>query len=743
MASAFDKLTSIIDLGPNALPQRYGETRWLLWPLWAWPVAVPAVRWRGLNLFQHTTLALAARGVTQASDVGQRLDLGKELAAFVLGQLTDMGYLTHQGSPTQRANRYLEEHEDQEPEVIPGTVFHDAISGRLWLRFVPGTPRYVDLSGDRAMGAFARIERGTPGDPKPKLCRVVWPERRVQTPAAPSPTGIRRACRTWARHQDAWLRVTGGGGLGWDGDAESLRRIGEGRISVLARQARPVFVSTFLFIPEDCDDGSLWQIADPFGLGPSSSLRQQVEELVGAEHEVLAEEVGRLADDATVLATDDVAEARQAMRRAAEGEVAARVDGLDCPDGLRLLLVQLETARLAVERLGDSTGFGAWREKQRQHVRVVRRAWEAMEELLAWMTATWAHPELSARLGRQELDNARLLRQLALELGFADDDTQDSLFRFLRVDRGQARGVLEFANRDVPAMVACGLLATSQQSAHPFHDVAQMAPDLLVFLDALKRERDPLAHHGATGEPSMPPKEIATMVYRACQVLLPGSVHPTNGHLSEREDLSWTITVAHRLQARAVQEVEHRYGLHIRDLPALRADLIEMVRLEAELGALDADSDSQALRKDLTLAGGRALEGVLTSLLDSVARPTWIASHDQNELRALAGTMVEQLGLNSEPAEAVLKAAAMRVQRAGKTGRGTAGSLAFAALLSARDSDEHPIRRISETDPDFLVSISHLIDVRGHGDRAPSITECRAYADELHRVCHLVLEHTN
>ncbi len=743
MASAFDKLTSIIDLDPNALPQRYGETRWLLWPLWAWPVAVPVVRWRGLNLFQHTILSLAERGVNRANDVGQRLDLGKDLAAFVLNQLTDMGYLSRDGSPTHRGERYLEEQELQEPEVIPGTIFNDVLSGRLWPRFVPGTPRYVDLSSNRDIGAYARIERGTPGDPKPKLCRVVWPERSAQPQAAPPPQRIRRVCRTWARHQEAWLRVTGSGGLGWDADAESLRRIGEGRITILARKPRPVFASTFLFLPEDYDEGSLWQVADPFGLGPNTALRQQIENLMGAGHEVLGEEVRKLSDDGTHVVDDDVVEARRAIRRAAEAEVGTRLGGLECSDALRRLLVQLESARLRMTTFEERSGFQAWREHQRQHVITVRRAWDVVEELFACLTETWARPELGHRLGRQELENARLLRQLATDLGFQDDDTQDSISRFLRVGGGQAKGVLQFENRDVPAMVACALLGTTERPAHPFHDAAAAFPGLLVFLESLKRERDPLAHHGASGEPTLAPDETAEQLYRACHVLLPGGGGAYSNARTQLDDVSWTVAVAHRLQASAVQELERLYGQRIRELPALRADLVELLRLEAELRALDRDTDSAAICKDLVLAGGRALEGVLGAMLHAVATPTWIAAHDGEEIRQLAKSIGEELGLESEGADAVLKASTMRVHRAAETGGGTAGSLALVALLSARDHDEHPLRRIAEVETGFLVRVARLVDIRGHGDRAPSVAECLNFSAELHRICHLVLEHTS
>jgi len=364
-----------------------------------------------------------------------------------------------------------------------------------------------------------------------------------------------------------------------------------------------------------------------------------------------------------------------------------------------------------------------------------------MEELFAWLTSTWARPELAARLGRQERDNARLLRKLALDLGFEDDDTQDSLARLLRVDGGQAKGVLQFDNRDLPAMVACALLGTTQQPAHPFHDAARERPGLLVFLDALKRERDPLAHHGASGEPTLPPDEIAAHVYGACDVLLPGSRSQLDDLDTEADDLHWTLAIAHRSQARAVQKVERRYGLGIRDLPALRGDLIDLVRLEAELEALEGGPESEAVRKDLTVAGGRALEGVLTSLLESVARPSWIAAHDEQELEQLAADMANDLGLQTEGADAVFRAATMRVQRAATTGRGTAGSVALTVLLSTRDDEDHPLRRIAASEPRFLVVVGRLIDIRGHGDRAPSVEECHTFSADLHRVCQLVLEH--
>jgi len=744
MASAFDRLTPIIDLGPNTLPQRYAQRRWLLWPFWAWPVAVPALRARGLNLFQHYVLALAARGVRAPAEVGARLDLGTDLAAFIARQLVDMGYLEGNGAPTHRGQRYLEKQDDQEPEIIPGYVFHDVHTGQLWPRFVPGAPRWVDLDGERDMGKFARVKRGTVGDPRPQFCRVIWPQSSRRAPAPPSPTMVRRACRTWARHSETWSRVAGQGQMGWDGEVETLRHIGEGRVTVLARKPTPLFATTFLFVPEDVDDGGLWQTADPFGLGASTLLRQAVQELSSVGNNSLSDALSELDEAGARVTNSDVYEARRTLQVAAAASVASLLAGVQRPETLERILVQLESSRLAMEPLIERESAAAWRERQRHHTALIRRAWDAMEELFTWLTATWAQPSLSRRLGRRPDDNARLLSRIAKSLGFEDDETQDSLRRLLLVNGGQARGVLEFENRDIPAMAACALLATSERADHPLHDAAASFPGLFVFLDELKRARDPLSHHGSKAQPTLDPEEIVLQVVEACHALLPGEPSKKKETKGSAPSLGWTVAVAHRLQVRAVGDVERRYGHHIRQLPILRGELVELSRLEHELRAFTGDEgDSESIRKDLAIAGGMVLEGSLGAALAAVAPPTWINARDKDELLQIADDLIADLNVGTlEALEPILNAALMRVHRAATTGSGTTGSLAFVLLLSCRDEQDHPFRTIAAEEPHFLVRLAELIELRGHGDRAPTPKQCLDFTEKVHRICQLILEHT-
>lgn len=737
----FDGSSPIVDCDPNCLPKRYAESRWLLWPVWAFRVAVPAVRLRRLNLFQHYTLALAARGVRRADAIGERLDLGTDLAAFVLDELVGMGRLNPDRSPSESGRRYLEEYDEQEPEIVPGYVFRDGFTGRLWPRFVPGGPRYVDLAGDGYLGGRPLVERGTPGKPRRRRCRTIRPARGTRIPGPPTASGVRRACRTWARHLDSWERVSGRGPADWAGQTESLRRLGQGRITVLSRAPVSTFVTTFLFLPEHGDEGSPWHVCDPFGLGTSPRLRRRIEHLIDDGHEHLGREVDALTLRAREVRPSEVVEARRRRTEAARSLVRSQLSGLGCPEALRVLLVQMEGARVGLRMHRGGSGAGSWKEKQRHLARIVRRAWEACEELFAWLTETWAGPDLLARVGQSAEDNAGLLSRLASALGFDNDDTLDSLGRLLLVSRGRVRGVLEFDNRELPAMAAAGLLATADDSAHPLHDAARRMPSLFVFLDRLKRTRDPVAHHGGASLEVGTDDWVCDGVYAACAALLPPSAEPeTLAATGPRGDLQWAVKLAHSLRARAVQSVEARFGSRVREFPKIRRELIEVARLREELDFVG--EGETGLAKDLLIAGGAALEGVMVRLLSASSSPLWVTAQSRDEIHAAARAQMEELGLDEGPdVERVLRASAERVQRAAREGRGPLSTVAMVALLATRDDDDHPLRALARVAPDFLTRVGSIASRRRHGDTALGLRGSLAFADDIQDLCYLVLEY--
>lgn len=741
MASFSDGTPLVADLGPSCRPLRYGKgaTEWLLWPVWAWHVAVPAVRWHGLNLFQHHVLALAARGVTEIAELDRRLALGKELCAFVRDQLVSSGHLQPDGAPSVKGRAYLAEHDESEPELVPGYVFHDAHSGVLWPRFVPGTPREVQLGGEGGLGRRVSIERGTPGRVESRNCRVVWPEGDTREPRAPSPQRIRQACRLWKRHRDAHERAAGDAPQESFEDLDTLRRLGEGRISVLSRRPTPMFLTTFAFLPEGLDEGELWQVCDPFGLGTSASLRRQVEDLVEAGHDALAEVLESLLARELHVDAAEIAGGRSARHRDAGERVAALGEGMDLPQPLSRALTQMEEAhRTYAERRR-----GSWQERQRAARALLRRAWEAVEELFAWLTETWADPEVADRLGRSVDENASMLARLAIGFGFENDEVLDSLGRLLRVTRNQVKGAVSHENRDLPAMAAAAILTATTDAAHPLHAAARTFPRLFVVLDQLKRARDPVAHHGASSVDVDEASQTAH-VWDACRSLLPGGGAARRTSATNAQDSAWAERAAQRLRARAVRRVEEAFGLGIRAHPALRRDLVELerVREELELHGDGGDEATEALRKDLPVAAGAAVEGLLAAMLTSTGLPGWVTAQSDAEIHVAAVELVRELGLRAGPdVEAILAASPERVRRAVRNGRGPLTTLAKLVLLSSRDDAAHPLREIARAHPDVLARVGRIAARRGHGDRAAARADALGLADEVRDLCALILSH--
>jgi hypothetical protein len=716
--SWFDQSTAVVDFGPTSAPHRYGARRWFLWPVLAWRVAVPAVRWRGLNIFQHYVLALLDTGIRVPREIAQRLDLDSELVGKVLHELEGMGYTDPGTKPTERGRSYLHGKQSQDPDVIPGYVFRDAIGGGLHPRFVPDTLNYIPVASADGIRGGAKVDRSSAGRRDVPYCTAVWPEEDPNTDP-PTADQIRAVCRTWLRHAQAFERYAVSP-TDWSGEAkEKLRGLGDGRVSILSQASEPIFITSFVYFPEDLESGTSWQVCDPFGLGVSAQLRGQIEELVDAEDRALRRLLKGLDEVALRVDGRELAELRGKRRMEARARVAGHLGAVDLPLGVKRALELMEMSRVGCEE-ADATSNR--RERQRHLAALVRRAYTAAEELFSWLTQVWAGADVVARLGMTAEHNASLLAEIALNLGYRNDETLDSLPRLLLVRRGQVKGVLVDGNVDLPAMAACALLSTADHSAHPLRLAATAVPDLFVLLDRIKRERDPVAHHGAAGVPDGVEEWACAAAYAMCGAMLPAAMddpEPAPGDGDSEDPSTWAVRLAQRLQTRAVRRVDKEFGLGIRQMPGVRTELIELIRRAEEielLAAEEADTDSASI--ELLIAGGKLLEAMMSSIVTASPRPGWVGSASEEEARATARSLAKQAGFELDDSANSLVCAKLRlVRRAATTGRGTLSALAMVALLACRDNDVHPLRAIARMRPDFLITLASLDQVRGHGDR--------------------------
>lgn len=149
---------------------------------------------------------------------------------------------------------------------------------------------------------------------------------------------------------------------------------------------------------------------------------------------------------------------------------------------------------------------------------------------------------------------------------------------------------------------------------------------------------------------------------------------------------------------------------------------------------------SDHLLKDVLISGGAVLEAAMAALIRAESTPTWARTLTKPELRAAGMACLEELEVEpSEDLKAILRAKPQRVRRAMHSHRGPLPTLILVTVLATRGRPNHPLRRILEQNPDFLLRLAAAAMQRGHGDRALSRRATLAFADDVRQLCLILL----
>jgi hypothetical protein len=271
MVSGFDRGNPVLDFNPKA-HSRWSEREFLLWPAWAYRVVAPRVRRRKFNMLQRAVFGLANAGLLSAEEIAEQLSIHRELAAFVLQELQDSSYLDRYGVPTDKGLRTLEDDAVEASELVSGYVFVDPWTGKLWQRFVERL-NYCEL--DYQKNGFPSLVFGTHGAPRRKKAFMVIPGE-ISEPQQPSPQGIVEAV---SRHRRRLKNASVGMGEQYSREGGANFNISPkhfNRVSMIDEKPRPVFLMTYLYIPEN--ESTDWYVCDPFVPGSNAQLRRRIEQ---------------------------------------------------------------------------------------------------------------------------------------------------------------------------------------------------------------------------------------------------------------------------------------------------------------------------------------------------------------------------------------------------------------------------------------------------------------------------------
>ena len=482
---SFGPETPILSYGPraHANPGGRNDREWVCWPAWAFRVVTPEFRERPFNVLQKAVLGVLRASRLTATELGERLGVHPELAAFVVGEMREQGRVDPKWAVTRRGIDLLERESEESANLVPGWVFRDPWSGNLWPFVASSLEHARTVPGETGAG-WPLLDLGTTGSP--------WLQRAwMQLPAdgqGAEPPDAREILRAALRHKRLERRRRHVGiHLEEEVDDVNTAGLDLNRVSSIEPEPEPVFLVSFLYVPRDEDDGD-WHACDFFGRGSDPALRRLVIQAAEEDKEHrLVRRVDRLLGFTPHGDFSTFRRAAKKRKREAERRLE-RALTIDIRHHVAVAgpLMEMLDGWLELRDLGD----GAAGQRHRNGVLLSCR--KTLERLFREVAGSWPLTGVAERLCNNRKVNEELLRRAARDIGLTE--TSEVLYG---VRKGLVRAVADHGDswRLRPFVVAT-LLRAQDVEDHPLRSAAGKAPDLLARIEIVT-SRGGEAVHGA------------------------------------------------------------------------------------------------------------------------------------------------------------------------------------------------------------------------------------------------------
>lgn len=482
MARSFGPETPVLWYRPRAArahdPGGRNDRVWLLWPAWAFRVIAPEIRERRINLLQKAVLAMLRASKMSAEEIGKRLGIHRELAAFVVLELQGQGRVDENWNLTRAGLALLQEEQMEAANLAPGWVFRDPWNGALWPFVATSLER---ARTERGEDGFPVLDLGTTG--KPWLQRA-WmqspPDEAVAEP--PDAKEILRAAVRQARLSRRAERIE----VGHEEGAlmTEIPRLDLERVSRIETAAEPVFLVTYLYVPKDGIESDLdWHACDFFSRGSSPVLRQLVTK-VASKDKHLARTLDRLMGRTIYGSFGELERVITERSRRARSALEAALTIDVHQHGVSEPLGEAIDAWFEVRDLGDAAA--SWRLRG-----VLTACRRTLERLFRDIARRWPLSGISQRLTRDQVElNRARVQGAAAAVGLAD--VPDAL---MKVSQGKVWWVSERDDGSgLRALVTATILRAADDPNHPLCIAASRAPDLLTRIERVTVHAGAAAH---------------------------------------------------------------------------------------------------------------------------------------------------------------------------------------------------------------------------------------------------------
>ena len=504
MVASFGPESPILDYKPRAYADsgKLTACEWIAWPARAFRVIAPRFWRHRFNALQKAVLGVLRATRLTPGELGERLGVEPELAAFVVAELQGHGFVNNEWAVSDRGSDLLDEEFEQSTRLVPGWMFKDPWNGHIW-PFVAPSLEYARI-GTGAHNNTVVLERGTTGAPRHQR---FWrqPAPGLRPPEPPDAHQILRSLRDHRRLERQRSEID----YQIDEDdfeTGAVEGLDIDRISSIELEPEPVFLLSYLYVPDD--DTPDWYACDFFGRGSDPTLRRLI---IRVAEKAQGQGLARRLDSLLGLTTHDSfdnfkrveANRKLRARRLLERTLTTHVSG---HESVSDVLTEVVEEWLEFLDLGPTAG-------RRRGRNVLTSCRNALEQLFSDVSRVWPLRGVSELLSKRSPEtNEKILRGAACELGLTELPRP-----MRRIPQKQIRSVSEYSDAwRLRPLVAATILRARMDREHPLWSAAKRAPDLVSRIDRVAELAGKAAHAGGTEK--LNPDKVERVVQETLEV---------------------------------------------------------------------------------------------------------------------------------------------------------------------------------------------------------------------------------
>lgn len=645
----------------------------ILWPCHAFSISIPQKKRRGLNIFEETVLKITEIESGDTEKIALLTCLDKELVAFIQNRLNQLGLLNNRYELSDNGQELLNAWNnklDENPEYSVATVFLDLLSGKLLPYIRTDQLSYKKILGIDDSGLITFLINST-NEKSRVTARQIHPTKDSFWKTIPDSNHIIRAIREFKKKYNRRIL------LNKDFD-QYPPPVPMAEAVTVNDRPELVYLHCNVLIQKGNAD---LLVTDGCGFGFSENFANY---LTSQEWKWVTElkqqgVIDRLSN------SDDTNNqfSKQIFRYA---EISKRI-------------VRSKSSLEKIKSLViDSTNYESdYRQEIENGVKNLYEAleWSLRQVVMEYPVSDWEQVFSSSNFQ----DNRKLLLGFAKKIGFTLNEKNQYL---LEVKPGAIRQIKN-GKVELQPLLALAIAGASSRANHPIHRLVKNQPGFLNLALKLKRYRDPIKH-GSTEKLNIDDKIFEQLIELTIPVIV-SLVQGVADDLGGGDNVT-VIDDINQERLKATIELEKSLGV-------------------ALVSNLSGDIKEQLMRSELMLAQyteEKTIEiitcyaSVLQHCLSEAVSGRRV-EFNVGSIRETAVQKVVQSGFYSDEdsvPKSITTVIPKKIRCAVEGYSSTLGAHLLAVFLLGTENELIELQKI---DPKFVEFISHLLHLRGHGNK--------------------------